>query len=268
MSPDESKDNGFVGQNLRALILTYHVIGPAPSAYVYSTTCQKFDQHMELVASRAANRYVPGQSASVTFDDGKATDHEYALPILQKYGIRATFFVTAGLIEHQPGFMTWGQVKELASLGHAVESHGWSHALLNRADEGELYEELNRSKKELEDRLGLPVESISLPGGRWTPHVLKACANAGYQRVYHSDPWRQVQHLGNMEFCGRFMVRNTTSVDTLRGLLEGNHSTILYYRTQHKLKEFGKQFLGDRFYHRIWQTVARIAGQDGPRKPY
>ena len=214
-----------------------------------------------LNPTRTTNNVI--HAAAVTFDDGKTTDYEFALPILQKHGIRATFFVTAGLIGHQPGFMTWGQVKELASLGHLVESHGWSHSLLNQIDETMIYEELDWSKKELEDQVGLPIEAISLPGGRWTRQVLTACENVGYRRVYHSDPWRHAEHWGNIEFHGRFMVRNSTNVEILRSLLEGDHPTIFYYRTQHCLKELGKQLLGDSLYHRIWQTVARLAGQDG-----
>jgi len=39
------------------------------------------------------NGKLPPRAACVTFDDGYADNAEVALPILQKYGIRATFFV-------------------------------------------------------------------------------------------------------------------------------------------------------------------------------
>jgi len=41
----------------------------------------------------------PGQSVAFTFDDGYADNVTRALPILQRHGARATFYLTAGLME-------------------------------------------------------------------------------------------------------------------------------------------------------------------------
>ncbi len=42
---------------------------------------------------------IPPRTAVITFDDGYADNHDVALPILQKYGLPATFFIATGFID-------------------------------------------------------------------------------------------------------------------------------------------------------------------------
>lgn len=45
------------------------------------------------------DRGEPGQAVAFTFDDGYADNVTRALPVLQRFGARATFYLTAGLME-------------------------------------------------------------------------------------------------------------------------------------------------------------------------
>jgi len=237
------------------LILTYHTISPQSSKFVYSASCQQFEEHLTWLSDLSVHVGLE-TLPQITFDDGKLSDYEFALPLLEKYQIRATFFVTAGLIGNNSGFMDWQQVRAISSLGHSVQSHGWSHLLITRASATELHRELEASKCELEDRLGVRVTSISLPGGRWNPKVLEACARTGYQRVCHSDPWTPVERRHDFEFVGRLMVRNSMRAKNLNDVSRGRFPIVFYYRSQFWLKEAGKRVIGDRMYHWLWQTLA------------
>lgn len=42
---------------------------------------------------------LPRRSLCISFDDGYADNHDVAMPILQRHGLTATFFVTAGVID-------------------------------------------------------------------------------------------------------------------------------------------------------------------------
>jgi len=101
------------------------------------------------------------------------------LPLLEKHGCKAIFFVIAGRIGRQNDFMTWTQLREILSLGHRVEAHGWSHTFLTDCSDYQLTLELNQSKQSIEDRLGTRVEALSAPHGRWNRRVASECVRAG-----------------------------------------------------------------------------------------
>lgn len=254
-TPVEAASNG-PSERHKPWVLTYHSITPSRSRYIYGADCRQFENHLAWIARMQRES---GIAPEITFDDGALSDFEFAMPLLNKYSLRAKFFIVAGLMGNRVDFLTWDQVREIAGHGHAIQSHSWSHPLLTRVTQDQIVRELEKSKKEIEDRLGLPVNEISLPGGRWNESVLEACAEAGYARVYHSNPWQSRAMRNGVEFIGRLMVRNSMTVERLQGLLGGNYRELARYRFQHVLKESGKKLIGDRVYHWFWQRIAQSA---------
>jgi polysaccharide deacetylase family protein (PEP-CTERM system associated) len=74
------------------------------------------------------------------------------LQLFDEAGIEATFFVLGWVAERRGGL-----VREIASRGHEIACHGYSHKLIYQQDRTEFRSELDRSKKLLEDAAGMPV---------------------------------------------------------------------------------------------------------------
>ena len=96
----------------RLVILTYHrVVAERDEMLPDEPTSEEFDRQMQVLSasfnvvdlgeavSMLENRELPGGSVAVTFDDGYRNNFEQAMPILQKYGLPATFFVATGFLE-------------------------------------------------------------------------------------------------------------------------------------------------------------------------
>ncbi len=76
----------------------------------------------------------PGRTVALTFDDGYADNVEQVLPLLREFGARATFFLTAGLIEERRA-PWWDELEHLlgATSCAEVELDGRTWSLADRA---------------------------------------------------------------------------------------------------------------------------------------
>ena len=79
-------------------------------------------------------------------------------------------------------FMDWGQVRQLASSGMSIGSHGHSHVALGGLDEEGQTRELAGSKRILESELGHEVTAVAYPfgwPGTFTVRTTELAAHGG-----------------------------------------------------------------------------------------
>lgn len=116
------------GKRARLSILIYHRVLTEPDPLTGNQSDKKFFDIQIRMLSRYFNvlplseaierlkeKNLPSKAACITFDDGYADNAENALPILQKYGVPATFFIAAGFID---GGMMWND-KIIELIRHA-----------------------------------------------------------------------------------------------------------------------------------------------------
>jgi peptidoglycan/xylan/chitin deacetylase (PgdA/CDA1 family) len=129
---------------------------------------------------RRKNPILPKQ-VIITFDDGHYSNYLLALPVLQKYGFRATFFIIADRVDHNEYHMTSVQLKEMTEQGMEIGSHGLTHKYLPLMEHAEIEHELRESRRLLESIIQQPVEYLAFPGGHYNRNILKLLISAGYK---------------------------------------------------------------------------------------
>lgn len=84
--------------------------------------------------------------------------------------------------------MTWDEIISCAREGVEIGSHTITHASLAE-NFGEAYfkHEIEESKRVLEEKLKLPVESIAFPNGLAHPVAYETAVNAGYKNILLID---------------------------------------------------------------------------------
>ena len=247
---------GNTALNLNAqpeTFLTYHAILPESSPYSYDVSVRKFREHVRLCAEWPGLQKHGMTFPRFTFDDGHISQFLHALPALEEHSVKGIFFITTGWTGKRANYMDWPELRRLVDMGHEVHSHGYSHALLTHCSEKDLQRELLESKNALEDSLGTEVDSISMPGGRWNGYVVAACVNAGYKRIFTSDPWHKRSQ--RIQLLGRFNIEQDVTPADLQELLRPQSSRRAKYVMRHHAKTLIRSLVGDHAYHWLWAQL-------------
>ncbi len=106
-----------------------------------------------------------GKRVFLTFDDGPTEEvTPYILDILDKYNIKATFFVLGTSVKKNPDIL----IREYES-GHYIANHGYSHKYSNIYKSADtVLEEYNKTEEAIREALGIKNYSSHLfrfPGG-------------------------------------------------------------------------------------------------------
>lgn len=143
-----------------------------PLSRTYRTWVAKAERSPSRDAASA-----PAQTAfrrglvSITFDDGFRSDFDVALPILERHGARATFFVLTDKLD-DPARVSLVMLRELIRRGHQIGSHTASHRALPELSDVELLAELSVPKQLLEQSGLGPILDFASPYGTYDDRTL------------------------------------------------------------------------------------------------
>ncbi len=128
-----------------------------------------------------------GREIVITFDDGNYTFADKAVPILKKYRFPVAMFLVSDLIKTgEIGSMKLETVKKVQTENPWVnfQPHTKTHAHLLETTDAQLKEELEVSKRELQEMLGVPMVDLTYPYGEFNQRVLEAAQSAGYRMAF------------------------------------------------------------------------------------
>lgn len=127
---------------------------------------------------------------ALTFDDGP---HPYRTPqildILEKYDIKATFFLIGKNVEYYPDVVS----REI-SLGHEIGNHTYSHAQLSKLTEDKINEELSAFENALSKVSDYHASIIRPPCGCYSEALCTAANESNYKIILWSIDTKDWAH--------------------------------------------------------------------------
>ncbi len=214
-----------IDTNAQVVVLCYHRLeGKAGGAL--SIEPALFEKQMEAIkesglavismqdflAWKRGEKTIPPKSVLITIDDGYVSGLDVGVPILKKYGFPATFFIYTNYLNNGGKSMTWDQLRKLRDDGFEIGCHTVSHLDLRHKPskwtgdhESWLKDELERSKKILEENLGIRCAAFAYPFGLHNEKVHAAIQKAGYEAAFTTYGAR-LGHGTNALTLGRYDV--------------------------------------------------------------
>lgn len=181
------------------------------------TTVDLYDLSLAIVDKKP----LPEKAVIITVDDGYVDIYENAFPVLQAYGLKATFFIITDYVDRGAApYATWAMLEEMANAGMRLEPHTKTHPDLRDRDQNFLVWEILGSQETLAAHIGYTPRYFAYPAGRYDDLVL--------QIVEQLDFWGAVTTAGgwwqgfdNRYEWKRLRVRHTTTMPEFIDLLEG-----------------------------------------------
>lgn len=195
----------FVKENLDQRVVTFH--GISNSISEVNSHPIVFDLLIELIQQLEITTCYASQLKSkvknrhknclfITFDDGAMSNLAIA-ELFFKLNLKATFFITTGLIEKDKNLswlenkydkiMTYSDIRKLSDMGFEIGSHTVSHRMLSGLSDKEVYKELYESKEKLENVIEKRVLSLSYPYGHnnsYNERVKSIAKDIGYEYCF------------------------------------------------------------------------------------
>jgi peptidoglycan/xylan/chitin deacetylase (PgdA/CDA1 family) len=225
-----------VGAPAYVPILMYHYIRFVDPAidelgYNLSTTPDDFTQQLAwlheqgytAVSMTIVQQCLRGEIAcppnpiALTFDDGYEDAYSTTLPIMQRFGMRGTFYIVNSFVG-QPGYMNWEQLAAMRDAGMEIGAHTISHLNLTSLDQATAAYEISQSKAELDSHLGINVTSFCYPAGFYDSNIEALVQAAGYT---NATTTRWDSDYSDVLALPRRRVAGGTGIDSFIGIVTG-----------------------------------------------
>ncbi len=258
-----------MSKSFKLPILVYHHIVPndfsvesfPPGEQPYFSRLSEFYAHIDYLAENnfftlnideignIKKNINTHKKIAITFDDGQISDYTIAFPTLSNQKMKATFYIITDVVGKK-GSVTWKQVKEMHNYGMQIGSHGCSHRNLLNLNKDEIETELIKSRQILEDVLGCPVRSFSIPFGFGDKRLVKLAIEAGYQTICTSEV-KLFRVDANPAVYGRIGLKRGDRGEKFKGIVEMKWQTIGKLILEDRVKFALKHFLGQGLWYKF-----------------
>jgi peptidoglycan/xylan/chitin deacetylase (PgdA/CDA1 family) len=152
---------------------------------------------------------------ALTFDDGYQDNLTVALPLLEKFQLPMTLFVTAGFVGREE-YLSEAELREISRHPLVtIGAHGLWHRHFNQLTAADARFELTEPRRLLSGITGKPVDLLAWPFGECNEKLEQLSAQCGYRASWsvwkgsnsaHSR-WRVP--LGRRDNLARFVIKSS-----------------------------------------------------------
>jgi peptidoglycan/xylan/chitin deacetylase (PgdA/CDA1 family) len=135
-----------------------------------------------------------GKKVAITFDDGYENVFTSAYPILKKYGLTACVFVNTVKVKmsgsnylDKKKLLSFKQIQKLKEQGWEIGYHTKSHSDLRYFNRKKLVDEIFKTKKRFEKKLGFRIDYFSYPYGVFNKRIVDIVKKAGYKYAFTAN---------------------------------------------------------------------------------
>lgn len=238
----------------------------------YAVEREAFARQLDAVAERLA-RVGDGPAVVLSFDDGHASNVDIALPLLVERGLEALFFVTSGFVGAREHFVDADMLRALVAAGMTVGGHGRTHRFFDDLAPHEALAEMRDARAALESATGVPVRSMSFPGGRHDARALRLAREAGVDALFDSrcataSPPELIAALEVARHDGaatgggaaaapvpRVAIRRDTDPTTFARMIAPDPAWYSAARRGERIRQLARRVLGNRIYHGLYKSL-------------
>lgn len=138
--------------------------------------------NVSIVTDSGANNAFPDGAVTLTFDDGLLSQYQNAVPTLNQYGLKGTFYIISRELADYgfPDFMSKAQIQSMFQAGHQIGAHTRTHPDLTRLTAAQQQQEIDGSRQDLLAMNVGPMSSFAYPYGAYDSTTLQIVKDAGF----------------------------------------------------------------------------------------
>ena len=146
----------------------------------------------QLVMFLKNNKKIPNKSVFITIDDAYKSFYKYGFPILKKFKLPFSIFVSSDFISSNDNsdFMNWAMLREISKNQGLILNHTKNHESLLNIQLHDLSKNITENQRIIERKLGTHPKIFSYPYGESNIEIEEVIKNLNYQIAFsqHSSP--------------------------------------------------------------------------------
>ena len=185
----------------------------------------------KMLIAYFAGEPLPPKPVIITMDDAWVSLLTRAWPIFKETGLRPIAYVVAEFPTYgtKTDYLVWDQLRALVAEGMWVGCHSFGHVSLYHLPADELHHEVFDGRQEIEQQLGVTLDSFSYPYGADGDTVVAEVQAAGFTSAVTLNPV-SYQDPAEPFRLNRLQVAYQTTMEEFKEMVNGRLGRMIYIK--------------------------------------